>query len=197
MQAPSSNELQILVLVGVIIVILLVRTIRLAKGVRFSLQRFMIRLGFYGFLFADVLAGEIYFDGLPWYSWVGDLVLAGVCALLFVPYAERTTTFFQDPKGGLRYRFPVYASMAYLLLYGVRLGLELLFVPGALEFSSTAPPLSPLGSATLEAVDGLFAVSAGLVFGRSVGVLRAWRRWTPANDKGGPLPSLPSKGDQV
>ncbi len=143
MQAPSSNELQILVLVGVIIVILLVRTIRLAKGVRFSLQRFMIRLGFYGFLFADVLAGEIYFDGLPWYSWVGDLVLAGVCALLFVPYAERTTAFFQDPKGGLRYRFPVYASMAYLLLYGVRLGLELLFVPGALEFSSTVPTAVP------------------------------------------------------
>ena len=94
MQAPSSNELQILVLVGVIIVILLVRTIRLAKGVRFSLQRFMIRLGFYGFLFADVLAGEIYFDGLPWYSWgkapacretFGNLLRPGVVRLESFP----------------------------------------------------------------------------------------------------------------
>jgi hypothetical protein len=174
---PSSPAQETLIVLVVLVVILLVRTWRQGRGVPFLLSRYVFRWGVYGLLLADVLVGEVLFERLPWYSWVGDLALVGGATALFLPYAERTTTFFRDSSGTLRYRVPIVAGLLYLALYGVRLGLEAVFVPTALGLSSSPAPLSPTGSAVLEIVDALFGVSAGLVFARSVATYRAWRRY--------------------
>lgn len=150
------------------------RTYRLVRGAPYQEARILTTIALYSLLLAITLL-ESYLL-LPTYLLGVDGAIVVVAALLFVGHAERTVVFERGPQGAWTYRLSWVIGGLYLGLWVARLVLELVFFPQVLEFQTitAAPTLSAL--VALAAVDGLFALSTGLLLGRSLGVIRAHRK---------------------
>lgn len=178
-------------LVFEVLIIFLVgrRAFRLVNGVTYSEGRIMTSVVLYALLFAVTLL-EVYLL-LPWFTLVADVGIVAFGALVFVGHAERTVVFEQKRKGVWVYRLPVLVSLIYVVLWIARLGIDLVYFPQVLEFSAVTSVPSTDAVVALALVDGLFALSTGMLFGRSWGVIRAHAKLPKDAPVAAASPSLP------
>jgi hypothetical protein len=171
-----SPALEEAIAVELIIILLVARRAYLMyRGVAYSPQRLYLMMALYGFLVAITLAET--FSLFPWYATVADLAIVAVTAWLFTGHAA-STVIFEGPPGARKYRLPITLVLVYLVLFGIRLALEAGYFPTLIEtgVAPAAGTISTFAYVALAVVDALFAFSAGLLIGRSLGVIRAHDR---------------------
>jgi hypothetical protein len=174
MASGSPGETGYLLLLAIVVIILVRRFYRLVQGTVVSTGRLVGFAAFYLVLFAFVLLSG--YAGVPYYALIADGAIVVVATLIAAPYVERIVRFELRADGQWYYRLGLLIPGLYLVLFGVRLAIDVLLI-GENPF---APPtnisLSPLQLILLIVVDALFAFSTGLLVGRSVGVYRAFQR---------------------
>jgi hypothetical protein len=125
---------------------------------------------------------------VPWAFpvWTGvDLAVLVAAALATLPLAPRLVQVERRDDGGWYYRYGIELIAFYLALWVVRLGLAIYFDPASIEFvPPTGAPLSATASDVLVLIEGLFAISSGLVIGRGVATYQLHRAATNGSDLG-------------
>ncbi len=168
----ASTVQSTLVFGALIALVLGVRTYRIVTGAPIVVGRLLAFTAFYILLFA-LLVGEAY-TLLPLYLLAVDAVILGATVVLTLPYVRREIVVAQRADGQWIYRMGPIIPVVYLVLFLVRLGIDV----AVLNESFAGPPvltkLSPTGAAALAVVDALFAFSTGLLTARSVGVYREY-----------------------
>ncbi len=191
MVSISSSQAEVLGILLLFVLWASYRTYRMTRGASASPQRLATITGLYLFLFAlsaasDALLFPIAFVGV-------EVVLLLVGAVLTTFYVRRHVEISPHPQWGWSYRLSFALPAVYLILFCTRMGVDLLLLGGipGLTTSSTSPlpSVSGLSLVILAVVDALFAVSAGLITGRSVGVYLALRDHQAKPPPSGPLPS--------
>lgn len=173
------------VLLGLFAVLVVVRSVRMARGAPVSEARLIGYGVFYVFLVGSVLL----FSGtvLPVYSYALDGVALALAFAAATPYVARRVELTQRPDGRWVYRLGWALPVVFLALFLARFAVDLLVLgPTALAGppGAAVASVSPLTVDTLVLVDALFSASAGLLLGRNVAVYLAYRRRREA-----PLPS--------
>ncbi|MCI4322437.1 MAG: hypothetical protein L3K03_00185 [Thermoplasmata archaeon] len=164
------------------------RAYQMYMGVTYSAPRLYLVMVLYGFLLALTL-GETY-ALFPWYATAADVAIVVATAWLFTAHAASTVVFETGPTGVRKYRLPISLVLVYIVLFAVRLAIEVVYFPSLIT-DGTAPAagtISTVAFVALATVDALFAFSTGLLFGRGLGVVRAHDR-LPAIP---PPPTAPS-----
>jgi hypothetical protein len=193
---PSSFSTEVLILAFFVLIVAR-RTIAMVQGTRYSAARMFGFTGFYVALFLLLASGTIVVAAQAW-GLGGELLVAPyiavlvVAALIAAPYVRRIVRFEVRDGGERYYRLPWVVPVLYLLLFVVRIAMELvLFGPAAFNFTLPTS-VSTTALALLVAVDLLFAGSTGLLLGRSVGVYYAHRDLERAGaPPPGPAPTSP------
>lgn len=169
-----SNDLPVLVLLGVFLLIGGLRSIRMARGAPANPARLFAYAGLWLFLFLLVAVAGV--APLPvWYLGLEGVLLVGA-AVFATSYVRGVAKISRTPSGGWTYRLGVALPAVYLTLLIVRLSVDLA-VLGENPFAGT-PGAAPASVGTFTIllvglVDALFAFSTGLLVGRSVGVYLA------------------------
>lgn len=190
MADPASLAPEFLLL-ALIAALVGVRTVRMMRGAPVSGAR-LVGFGLlYVVLFASVLLVDVAL--LPWYSYALDAVAIVAAIAVAVPYVGRRVVLERRPDGQWVYRLGALLPVVYLVLFLVRILVDLLLV-GASPFggptgSGGSVVLSPTAAGALIAVDALFSFSAGLLLGRNVAVYVAYRRRL----RGGPAAPPPDR----
>jgi hypothetical protein len=190
MSAPSIAQAEPAIVVLAIIVLLLVRrTLALARGTPYGPVRVFLYGGFsmilfvvFGFSTIDAAVGTWGPVALALVAAYAAIV--GLAALLAAPRVRALARFERRADGILYYRLPIVIPALTIVLFLVRAAIEAL-VFGLAAFTTFALPTSlPVGSLyLLIAVDLVFGVSIGLLFGRGIGV-RSAHRALPPEDRG-------------
>ncbi|MGI0131670.1 MAG: hypothetical protein ACREDK_01025 [Thermoplasmata archaeon] len=188
----AQGALQSAVIFGALIVLILgARTYRMVKGTPLNPARLFLFTAFYVVLFA-LLVGEVA-SLLPTYLLVADTILLVVTLVVALPYVRREITVYARADGQWMYRMGPLIPAIYLVLFLVRLAIDV----SVLNESFAGPPvLTPLtlpGQVALAIVDGLFAFSTGLLTARSIGVYQEYeamrrRPSPPSPTSGSPAP---------
>jgi hypothetical protein len=188
-----AGEAPILVVTGLIFLVIARRAIQMARGVPYSTPRLVAQACLFLFLFGFTILFDLEF--LPAWMLAIDTALLAPSAGIATRHVRRVIQFDQRADGQWMYRLGILLPAIYLGLYAVRLAVEIVVVPAVLTGSGTIPLLDPLQQYALAGVDGLFAVSAGLLVGRSFGVYEAYsermRNLPPIPSGPPPPPSLP------
>jgi hypothetical protein len=179
-----AAEEPLLAIYSLVFILVIGRSIRLARGVPFSTNRLWVQAGIYLFLFVITIVLDL--TVLPVWIFGLDAGVLGVGAWLSSSYVRRITEFTVRPDGLWMYRLGILLPMIYLGLYAVRIVVELVVLPDPFGATGPLPTLAPLQQLALAAVDTLFALSAGLLVGRSVGVYQAYQ------ERKRNLPPIPS-----
>ena len=197
MSSNSVGNLAPAFLILAILVLFMVRrTIRLVQGTRYSAARQFALTGFYVLLFVALAGGTIWVATSSW-GIVGLGLVAPYAAvvvgaaLLATPYVRRIVRFEQRAPGVWYYRLPWIVPALYVILFVVRLVLEVALFGPASVASFTLPTSVPTATLLiLIAVDLLYGGSTGILLGRSFGVYYAHRDLERAGGTGAPpLPS--------
>jgi hypothetical protein len=110
-----------------------------------------------------------------------------VSAMSTIPIAPRLVQVSRRDDGEWYYKYGIELIAFYLGLWVVRLGLAIYYDPASIEFvAPTGMALSAIASDVLVLIQGLFAVSSGLVIGRGVGTYRLYEQ-----AQKGSAPSIP------
>ena len=170
---PSQFATAAIVLV-IVVFIVGRRVVAMVRGTPISPARLFGATALFTALFAVFVAEE--FLLLPWFVPVADVGVAVVVAAAASPLVRRRVEVYRDAAGTWHYRLGYAIPVVYLALFGVRLLVDVL-VLGVDPFAGPpAPvPLAPLQVLLLSVVDALFAVSMGLLLGRTFGVYSAYR----------------------
>ena len=162
-------------LVAIVVFLFVRRIIASVRGTRLSEGRLFGYAALLGGIFALTTFAGITI--LPWYAVPLDLaVVAALGVVSYLHVQERVVIERVGPDQWI-YRLGPLIPIVYLVLFVVRLGLDLAmlnvqpFGPSGLPVS-----LSPTTTVVFLVVDVLFAASTGLSIGRSVGVYREWQR---------------------
>ena len=158
-------------------VILLVRTYRLVTGARLSVARLAVFTAFYLVLFA-LLVGEAY-SLVPVYFLGIDALIVVATTVLALPYVRRAVTVTQRPDGQWYYRMGPIIPVVYLVLFLVRMGIDVAVLNESVAGPPVSTSLSVSGQIALLVVDALFAFSTGLLTARSIGVYQEYRSAAP------------------
>jgi hypothetical protein len=197
MSSNSLGNLGPAVLFLAIIVLFMVRrTIRLVQGTPYSAGRQFALAGFYLLLFVALAGGTIWVAASTWGT-TGLLLVAPYAAAVIgaafvaAPYVRRIVRFEQRAPGVWYYRLPWIVPALYVILFVVRLVLEVvLFGPGSLASFSLPTSVPTATLLVLIAVDLLYGASTGILLGRSFGVYYAHRDLERTGGTGAPpLPS--------
>jgi hypothetical protein len=106
-----------------------------------------------------------------------DFVVLVAAALGTIPIASRLVQVTRRSDGEWYYQYGIELIAFYLGLWVVRFGLAIYYDPASIEFvAPTGAPLSATASDVLVLIQGLFAVSSGLVIGRGVGTYRLYEQ---------------------
>jgi hypothetical protein len=146
------------------------RVVRHRRGSRVGLRNLALWLAFYGFLFFLVLR-----EGLLLYpvrSTFLNLVLLATGAILTADHTFKTGRLFRDAKGRLRYRTSPVSTVVWTALFGTRLYLEVAAwgqIYLLQELPSRAPSLPAAYFVAFLVIDGLFALSTGVLAGSNFG----------------------------
>jgi hypothetical protein len=183
-----GNEAPILAIYGILFLVVIRRSVLLSRGVPVSTNRLIGQAALYLFLFVLTVALDILV--LPTWTFGVDIGVLVVGAIVASVHVRRVTQFWIRPDGQWMYRLGILLPALYLSLYAVRVVVELVVLPD--PFGSTGPIAAlTLGQQeALAAVDALFALSAGMLVGRSIGVYQAYQerlRQPPS-----PTPPVPS-----
>lgn len=195
MSGPSSADTSALFFLVLIVLIMARRTYALAQGSRYSPVRVFGYGVFSMLLFALFAASTIYVAVGTWgvigYALVVPYAgIVVVAALIAEPHVRRLVRFEERADGATYFRLPLIVPVLSLLLFVVRLAIEVeLFGWSSLTTSSLPSHLAPGALEVLVAFDLLFGVSIGLLIGRGFAVRRAYRERTPAGGPGTPLRS--------
>jgi hypothetical protein len=164
----------IYIVLGVIVLIVLRRMLRVFRGSRVSTGR-TIGYSAYYFAFAVLLIGVSYAAGgtsstyLVLYAIVGALGVYG--SYLF---SDRRIGFWRADDGGIYYRGAVIIYLIYLVAFIARITIDLVFIgPSAFSFTS-APNLSATAIDAGIVTDLLLCLGAGLLIGRNIRVLKRY-----------------------
>jgi hypothetical protein len=195
--APPGLTSTVFVL-AVFLVLVLRRAYRTARGTRLSRGRLFVYAGFYLLL----LVAQLFLTYLilPWWTVPLDLGVVAVGAVLFTGYTRRRVEIYQDPKGRWMYRLGAQAAVLYVVLYVLRIALEVVYFPSFVSFGppTGAPPsIGPLAVGILLLVDTLLSLSTGFLLGRLAGIELRYGELlrnppvSPPSERGGgtPLPS--------
>jgi len=181
---PVSLETTVVVLV-LFIAIIARRTYRTLTGARYSPARMFGFVGFALAFFALFVATTVYaalgtWGPVGWALLAPDGATTCVVAVYTYPHVRRVVRFERRDDGTAYYRLPWLVPVLYLSLYTARLVVEVV-VFGVSSLSSPSFPSSlPQGVLVIAAAfDVLYAVSLGLLFGRALGVRRAFLDGAP------------------
>ncbi len=148
---------------------------RLRKGITVRVWLIYLFLVFYVALFALVAVDElrIRWGDFSRVAVVLNLVLAAVAASFAERYTARSTTLARTPAGVWMYRGGLTIPVLWISLFLLRFGVEaLIFHRIFLLGPEREPNVSiPLFVVTLFVLDAVFAISTGVLFGNSVGIL--------------------------
>lgn len=182
----SQSTLSALAFQGLIVLLILRRSYQMARGTTASTARLLLLP-----LFLLLIFGLAEYEATVWVPWtfpaftaldVGVVILG---TILFGRLAERRVEVEPGPGGEPVFRVALPIAIVYVLLFVARLGVELAYFPALVSFgpSPTGAGLPPFNSqVALVVIDLLFALSTGLLTGRTIGVfrrLREFRERTP------------------
>jgi hypothetical protein len=168
---------------AVLLGLLGVRSYRLTRGAAygpgkvfaFGVLALLLLIGYAGTTVG--LAGEVW-GGVAWVLVVPYGAVAVATAAVVVPYAHSRVRFEIEPGGKVLYRIPAFLSVTYIALFLVRLGLEVVLVGlPSLDALAMIGRLTPGSLGLLVGLDLVYCGSVGLLWGRALGVLRAYREF--------------------
>jgi len=181
---PASLETTVVVL-ALFILLIARRTYRTLTGARYSAGRMFGFVGFAFAFFALFVTTTVYaalgtWGPVGWALLAPDGATACVVAAYTYPHVRHVVRFERRDDGTAYYRLPWLVPVLYLSLYTARLVVEVV-VFGLSSLSSPSFPSSlPEGVLVIAAAfDVLYAVSVGLLFGRALGVRRAYLDGVP------------------
>ena len=184
---PAASLVSAAPVLAIVVLVLVLRTVRLVHGTRYSPGRLFGFTGFYVFLFG-LLGASTVAAAYATFGSVALVLLAPygavvvVAALLAAPYVRRIVRFARRPGGDAYYRLPPIVPILSLALFVIRLAVGLAILGGPQTVAFPLPPAAPPGVVVvLVAIDLLFGVSVGLLAGRAVGVHAAYRDLTPSS----------------
>src|SRR5580700_10570148 len=175
----SSADIGPVVILLLFVVIIGRRVVLMVRGTPVRPARMFLIALFYVLLFAITIAAS--YAELPLWTYAVDaavLVAASIGATVLVQ--RRVVVEWKD--GVWSYRLGALIPAIYLTLFVVRLLLDL-FVLNVNPFAFTVPSAAPLTGVSLYIVvlvDALFALSTGLLLGRTVGVYVEYRKFSAA-----------------
>ncbi len=187
MTTVSSNTLTTgIIVLAVIVIIMVRRTIALHSGTPYSGARVFGYGAFQTFLFLFFGASTIYVAYGTWgpigLSLIAPYALVVIGAALVAEPRVRRRVQFETREGGqVYYRLPIVIPLITLVLFAVRLSVEIALFGLAAVFTFTFPTTLPLGAlALLIVVDLLYGASVGILYGRGFAIRAAYRqRATP------------------
>jgi len=196
---PLSNLTPELVILALLILFLARRTVRQIQGARFSIGRMVAFAAFYVLLFVALASATLYAAVVTWganaYLLLAPYIaIPALGAYYAAPYIRRIVRFERPADGTWYYRLSWHLPVLYLALFIARLIAEVAVfgLAGLIISFPPPPPPSVVALEVLIGVDLLFALSLGLMLGRSLGVVLAHRA-LPAEPTGPPpSPPLPS-----
>lgn len=172
----SSSELASYApLLAILVLVVGVRILRTVQGAPLSVGRLV------GFAVVYVLLGVLALgaDALiePWWVLLVEAAIVAVVALSLPPTIEATVHVYRGPGGGWHFKLGVWVLVAYLGLFLARIVIEIgVLGIDPFAYARFAAGFSTEQLALLGIVDGLFALSIGLLLARSVAIYRSFRR---------------------
>jgi hypothetical protein len=166
------SEEPILLITALLFLLVIRRSILLARGVPYSTNRLIVQGLLYVILFAFTIAFDV--SVLPVWTFALDGAILAAGAVVAAVHVRRGTVFTQREDGVWMYRLGILLPAIYLALWAVRVAVEIVVLPDAFGTTGPLPALDNLQQFALAGVDALFSFSAGLLLGRSFGVYRAY-----------------------
>ncbi|HTW55996.1 MAG TPA: hypothetical protein VMG36_06080 [Thermoplasmata archaeon] len=202
MTASLSNADTTALLVIVLLVLFMARrTYRLSQGTPYSSVRIFGYGAYSTVLFAVLAATTIYVAVGAWgtiaFGLVAVYAAVGIAVgAVVIPRVRRVVQFEPHPDGRLYYRLPVIIPALSLVLFVVRVGVEIgLFGLASIATFSLPTSVSPGALYLLIGADLLFVGSVGLLYGRALGVRAGYAEFvahrTPAGAPSATPPPLP------
>lgn len=175
---------------ALIIIILLIRSIRVYYGRPLQPVRLFLFPALTILIFLLTEAETIASIPSAYPLWaVVDAVTLVAAAAVTIPLAPRFVTVTKVSENEFTYRYGIELIALYLGLWVVRFALALVYDPNSLIFSTNVTTtLTGGASSVMLIVQTLFAISSGIVVGRSIGAYRLYLRELHPP----PLPSPPS-----
>ena len=169
---------------GILFLVVLRRSVLMARGTPYRETRLIVTALVYVALFALTALNDLLI--LPGWTLGVDVAVLAAGAVVATRYVERAVAFHRGADGVRNYRLGLALPVLFLALFALRLVVELV----VLNIDPFAPPtslhLTALQTAELAGIGALFALSAGLLVGRSIGVIRAAGRRPASEDP--PMP---------
>ena len=164
------------------------RAFRMTRGVQVSPTRLVALAGLWLLLFLVLVVSDATLE--PVWALPLEFGILGVGFVAATLHVRNVVELSEGPGGTLTYRLGFLLPAVYLGALAARLVLDLtvLGVNPLGAAASGAPATAPSGAAlaALVLVNGLFSASAGLLIGRSVGVLTAVRARERGSRTAGP-----------
>lgn len=175
MAAPSSAWPAVGFLL-LIVALAAYRTIQMARGTPVRPIRLLAVAIVYPIIFLLVVVGDLAL--LPIWIVPAEVALLGGGAVVGTRYVRSSVVLTRLPDGKWSYRLGVLLPLVYIGALAIRLGVNTLLFGGLGTGSSPGigtEPLAGSAAAAVAVVSTLFALSAGLLVGRSLGVYLAVR----------------------
>jgi len=194
MSAPASPAITSgLVILAILVLFMARRTVALYYGSPYSPTRVFGYGAFQTFLFLFFAASTIYVALGTW-GYVGfalvvpyALVVVGA-AMAIEPRVRAHVKFETRSDGRVYYRLPIVIPLLTLILFIVRVSVEILLFGLAALFSFSFPTSLPVSALILLiAVDLLYGASIGFVYGRGLAVRAAFLARGPPAEAARPL----------
>jgi hypothetical protein len=172
------------------------RTFALTRGTPYSSVRIFGYGAYSTVLFAVLAATTIYVAAGSWgpiaYGLVAAYAAVGLAVGgLVIPRVQRLVRFEPHPDGRLYYRLPVIIPALSLVLFVVRIGIEIaLFGLASIENFSLPTSVGAGALYLLIGADLLFGGSVGLLYGRAFGIRAGHADYLAAH--GSPTPTTPA-----
>lgn len=178
---PSATTYAIAVQ-GLIVLFLAYRSVQAYPGRHLSPARLFVFPVFTLLIFLATEAETVASIPAAYPVWaIVDAVALVVAAVVTVPVTPRFVQVTEVAPGDYVYRYGIELIALYLGLWIVRFALAALYDPSSLafDFSSSPSALSGTPATVMLIVQALFAISTGVVVGRSVGTYRLYERENP------------------
>jgi hypothetical protein len=180
MTSLSSADTTALVFLVIIVLIMVRRTYALSQGTAYNPARVFGYGAFSSLLFVVFAATTIYVAVGTWGLVALALIApyAGIVvasALVAEPRVRRLVKFEEHPNGQVYFRLPLIVPVLTVILFVVRVGIEVwMFGLNSIATFTLPTSLSVGALAVLIGFDLLYGVSVGLLFGRGFAIRGAY-----------------------
>jgi len=170
-----------------LLLIVVLRIRRVISGTRISKAR-SIAYSIYYAAFASVFMAGSFLSGVPAYYGVADLAVGAVGLYGAHRLVNSRLIFWRASDGSVYSKggLPIY--LIYVAALVIRLSIDLVFVPSALDFTVSNSTLSSTALIAETATDALLAFGAGLLIGRNI---RLYQRYLAIESGKEAIPDSP------